>query len=64
MGLADLLSFYAYEDKSSSSRLTYGIIMLYNKAMIMSKSKMQKTTALSMTDAEYFYLSAAGCEVL
>ena len=38
--------------------------MLYNKSPIMWKSKMQKTTALSTAEAEYYSASTAGCEVL
>ena len=38
--------------------------MLYNKSQIMWKSKMQKTTAFSTAEAEYYSASAAGCEVL
>ncbi len=40
------------------------MVMLYNKSLIMWKSKMQKTTALSTEEAEYYSASAAGCEVL
>ena len=40
-----------------------GMVMLYNKSPIMWKSKMQKTTALSTAEAEYYSASAAGCEV-
>ena len=38
--------------------------MLYNKALIMWKSKMQKTTALSTAEAEHYAASTAGSEVL
>ena len=38
--------------------------MLYKKAPIMWKSKMQKTTALSTAEAEYYSASTAGSEVL
>ncbi len=38
--------------------------MLYNKAPIMWKSKMQKTTALSTAEAEYYFASTAGTEIL
>jgi hypothetical protein len=38
--------------------------MLYNKAPIMWKSKMQKTTALSTAEAEYYSASTAGTEIL
>ncbi len=40
------------------------MVMLYNKSPIMWKSKMQKTTALSTAEAEYYSALAAGCEVL
>jgi hypothetical protein len=44
------------------------MIMLYNNSLIMWKSKMEKTTALSTAGAEYYSLlysaSADGCEVL
>ncbi len=40
------------------------MVMLYNKSPIMWKSKMQKTTALSTAEAEYYSASAAGCKVL
>ena len=39
------------------------MVMLYNKSPIMWKSKMQKTTALSTAEAEYYSASMAGCEV-
>ncbi len=38
--------------------------MLYNKATIMWKSKMQKTTALSTAEAEYYSASTASTEIL
>ncbi len=38
--------------------------MLHNKAPIMWKSKMQKPTALSTAEAEYYAASTAGSEVL
>ncbi len=41
-----------------------GTLMLYNKAPIMWKSKMQKTTALSTAEAEYYSASTAGTEIL
>ena len=61
--LVDLLSGYADADwgNSSSRRSTSGMVMLYNKSPIMWKSKMQKTTALSTAEAEYYSASAAGC---
>ena len=40
------------------------MVMLYNESPIMWKLKMQKTTALSTAEAEYYSASAAGCEVL
>jgi hypothetical protein len=64
--LIDLLSRYADADwgNSSSRRSTSGMVMLYNKSLIMWKSKMQKTTVLSTAEAEYYSALAAGCEVL
>jgi hypothetical protein len=38
--------------------------MLYNQAPIMWRSKMQKTTALSTAEAEYYSASTAGSDVL
>ncbi len=38
--------------------------MLYNMSPIMWESKMQKTTALSTEEAEYYSASTAGREVL
>ena len=38
--------------------------MLNNKAQIMWKSKMQKTTALSTAEVEYYTASTTGSEVL
>ena len=62
----NLLSGYADADwgNSSSRRSTSGMVMLYNKSPIIWKSKMQKTTALSTAEAEYYSASMAGCEVL
>ena len=47
-----------------SRRSTSGQVMLYNKLQIMWKSKMQKTTALSTAEAEYYPALMAGSEVL
>ena len=60
----DLLSGFADSDwgNSSSSRSTSGNLMLYNKAPIMWKSKMQKAIALSTAEAEYY--ATAESEVL
>jgi hypothetical protein len=38
--------------------------MLYNQAPIMWRSKMQKMTALSTAEAEYYSASTAGSDVL
>ncbi len=38
--------------------------MLYNQAPIMWRSKVQKTTALSTAEAEYYSASTAGSDVL
>ncbi len=64
--IRDLLSGFADSDwrNSSSRRSTSGNLMLYNKAPIMWKSKMLKTTALSTAEAEYYAASTAGIEVL
>ncbi len=60
-GKTNLLSGYADSDwgNSSSRRSTSGMIMLYNKSPISWKSKMQKTTALSTAEAEYYSASRA-----
>ena len=65
-GRSNLLSGYADADwgNSCSRRSTSGTLMLYNKAPIMWKSKMQKTTALSTAEAEYYSASTAGTEIL
>ena len=62
----DLLTGYADADwgNSSSRRSTSGNLMLYNKSPIMWRSKMQKTTALSTAEAEYYSASTAGVDVL
>jgi hypothetical protein len=62
----DLLSGYADSDwgNSSSRRSTSGNLMLYYQAPIMWRSKMQKTTALSTAEAEYYSASTAGSDVL
>ncbi len=65
-GQSNLLSGYADSDwgNSSSRRSTSGKLMLYNKLRISWKSKMQKTTALSTAEAEYYSASTAAMEVL
>jgi hypothetical protein len=65
-GQLNLLSGCADSDwgNSSSRRSTSGMLMLYNKSQISWKSKMQKTTALSTAEAEYYYASTAAMEVL
>ncbi len=62
--LQDLLSGHADSDwgNSSSRQSTSGNLMLYNQAPIMWRSKMQKTTALSTAEAEY-YRASTGQEV-
>ncbi len=62
----DLLSGYADSDWGivPSRRSTSGNLMLYNQAPIMWRSKMQKTTALSTAEAEYYSASTAGSDVL
>ncbi len=65
-GRSNLLSGYADVDcgTSCSRRSTSGTLMLYNKAPIMWRSKMQKATALSTAEAEYYSASTAGTEIL
>jgi hypothetical protein len=43
---------------------TSGMLMLYNKSPILWKSKMQKTTALSTAEAEYYSASTSAVEIL
>jgi hypothetical protein len=59
-----LLSGYADSEwgNSSSRQSTSGNLMLYNQAPIMWHSKMQKTTALSTAEAEYYSALTAGSE--
>jgi hypothetical protein len=40
------------------------MVMLYNSSPISWKSKMQRTTALSTAEAEYYSASTAATEVL
>ena len=63
---SNLLSGYADSDwgNSHSRRSTSGMLLLYNKSPISWKSKMQKTTALSTAEAEYYSASTAAAEVL
>ena len=65
-GPSNLLSGYADTDWGNSCSLqsTSGTLMLYNKALIMWKSKMKKTTALSTAEAEYYSASTACTEIL
>ena len=64
--LQDLLSGNADSDwgNSSSRRSTSGNLMVYNQAPITWRSKMQKSTALSTAEAEYYSASTAGSDVL
>jgi hypothetical protein len=68
MKISNLLLGYADSDwgnrDSSSRRSTSGMLMLYNKSPISWKSKMQKTTALSTAEPEYYSASTAAMEVL
>jgi hypothetical protein len=65
-GIDDGLSCYADSDwdNSSSRRSTSGNLCLYNRSPIVWHSKLQKTTALSTAEAEYYSASAADTEVL
>ena len=62
--IQDLLSGFADSDlaNSSSLRSTSGNVMIYNKAPIMSLSKMRTTTALSTAEAEYYHDAASMAE--
>jgi hypothetical protein len=62
----DLLSGFADSDwvKSESRRSTSGNMLMYNGAPVMWCSKMQKTTALSTAEAEYYSASTAATEVM
>ena len=65
-GEDDGLSGFADSDwgNSSSRRSTSGNLCLYNRCPILWRSKMQKTTALSTAEAEYYSASTAATEVL
>ena len=65
-GISDGLSGYADSDwgNSSSRRSTSGNLFLYNGAPISWRSKMQKTTALSTAEAEYYSASTAATETI
>ncbi len=62
----DLLSCFADSDwgNSESRRSTSGNMIMYNGAPITWRSKMQKTTALSTAEAEYYSASTAATEVM
>jgi hypothetical protein len=65
-GIDDGLSGFADSDwgNSSSRRSTSGNLCLYNRSPILWRSKLQKTTALSTAEAEYYSASTAATEVL
>jgi hypothetical protein len=65
-GVDDGLSGYADSDwgNSSSRRSTSGNLCFYNRSPISWRSKMQKTTALSTAEAEYYAASTEATEVL
>ena len=65
-GVDDGLSGYADSDwgNSSSRRSTSGNLCLYNRSPVLWRSKLQKTTALSTAEAEYYSASTAATEVL
>ena len=60
------LSGFADSDwgNSSSRRSTSGNLILYNRSPVLWRSKMQKTTALSTAEAEYYSASTAATEVI
>ncbi len=65
-GIDDGLSGFADSDwgNSSSRRSTSGYLCLYNRSQVLWRSKLQKTTALSTAEAEYYSESTAATEVL
>ena len=65
-GVDDGLSGFADSDwgNSSSRRSTSGNLCLYNRSPVMWRLKLQKTTALSTAEAEYYSASTAATEVL
>ncbi len=65
-GIDDGLSGFADSDwgNSSSRRSTSGNLCLYNRSPVLWRSKLQKTTALSTAEAEYYSASTAATEVL
>jgi hypothetical protein len=65
-GVDDGLSAFADADwrNSSSRRSTSGNLCFYNRSPILWRSKMQKTTALSTAEAEYYSTSTAATEVI
>ena len=65
-GVDDGLTGFADSDwgNSSSRRSTSGNLCLYNRSPILWRSKMQKTTALSTAEAEYYSASTAATEIL
>ena len=62
----DGLSGFADSDwgNSSSRRSTSGNLCLYNRSSILWRSKLQKTTALSTAEAEYYAASEMAIEVI
>ena len=65
-GVDDGLSAYADADwgNSSSRRSTSGNLCFYNRSPILWRSKMQKTTALSTAEAEYYSASTASTDAI
>jgi hypothetical protein len=65
-GVDDGLSGFADSDWGNSSfrRSTSGNLCLYNRSPILWHSKMQKTTALSTAEEQYYSASTAATEVL
>ena len=51
-------------DNSISRRSTTGLMARYNKGMVLWRSKMQKTIALSTAEAEYYAASEMGIKIL
>jgi hypothetical protein len=54
----------SYWDNRSSRHSTSGNLCLYNRSLILWRSKLRKTTPPSTAEAEYYLASTAATEVL
>ncbi len=60
------LDGFAYSDwgNSESHRSTTGLLARYNKSIVLWRSRMQKTIALSTAEAEYYSASDVAVEII